>query len=124
MGSTILYLLVLCLCFHSTVSFNETFKLFQYQDILRHVAQIGHFDYQQHISANLQKVEVVKNLFYDPELNSQNSKAFTPWKLLHDGAQTWKSFKQHYLEFERRMYRRNPADSSGIKTENSVGYSE
>ena len=91
MGSTILYLLVFCLCFHSTVSFNETFKHFQYQDILRHAAQIGHFDYQQHISANLQKVEVVKNLFYDPELNQQNSKALTPWKLLHDGAQTWKS---------------------------------
>ena len=91
MGSTILYLLAFCLCFHSTVCFNGTFKLFQYQDILSHAAQIGHFDCQQHIESNLQRIAVVENLFYDPELNLQNSKAFTPWKLLYDGAQKWKS---------------------------------
>ena len=91
MGSTILYLLVFCLCFHSTVSFNETIKHFQYQDILRHAAQIGNFDYQQHIESNLQRVGDVKNLFYDPELILQNSKTLTPWKLLHDGTQKWKS---------------------------------
>ena len=33
----------------------------------------------------------MKNLFYDPELILQNSKTLTPWKLLHDGTQKWKS---------------------------------
>ena len=92
---TIVYLLIFCVCFHSVLAFNETFKHFEYQDILRHAAQIGHFDYQQHVLSNLQKVEVVKNLFYDPEPNLQNSKAFTLWKLLHDVAQKWKSSNNH-----------------------------
>ena len=92
MGCATLYLLAFCLCFHSTVSFNETIKHFQYEDILRQAAQIGQkFDYQQHIKSNLQKVGVVKNLFYDPGPNVQNSKVVTLWKLLHEGTQTWKS---------------------------------
>ena len=91
MDGSLLYLLIFCFCFHSVLAFNETFKHFEYPDILRHAAQIGHFDYQQDVLSNLQRVGVVKNLFYDSETNLKNSKAFTLWELLHDAAQIWKS---------------------------------
>ena len=80
MPSTILAAIIFC--FHFGLS-SALYENVSYQDIILKVLQLQHGGFEQFENVDINQIQT---LFLDPMPYLNDSKALTPWEILHNGA--------------------------------------
>ena len=98
MAASFSSIITFCFCCCSSLAFHQMDMAYRYQDIMASVEQLRGFDLNQHLKNNISQIKTVHQLFFDQTPHSLHSKAVTPWKLLHDGAQKISSKSDRSLQ--------------------------